>query len=106
MAEGYTVVNLEAIGSTVSTAPVVPTLYIGQTVTYNAPVTSVPIAIVGQEITVSGEFLKEVSLTGVKVTGFATARFEEGLEVYAAEFYDQGITLKGNLTGQVMKNPE
>ena len=104
VADGYTVVNLEETESTVSTAPDKPTLYIGRTVVYNAPVTSVPVAIVGQEITVSGDFLKEVSLTGAKVTGLSNARFAGNLEVYAAEFFDQGITLQGELTGRVMKS--
>lgn len=102
--EGYTVVNLEGAEASVSAAPDQPTLYIGQAVTYNAPVTSVPVAIVAREITVSGDFLKEVSLTGAKVTGLSNARFAENLEVYAAEFFDQGITLQGELTGRVMKS--
>jgi hypothetical protein len=104
VADGYTVVNLEETESTVSTAPDKPTLYIGQTVTYNAPVSSVPVAIVAREITVSGDFLKEVSLTGAKVTGLPNARFAGNLEVYAGEFFDQGITLQGELTGRVMKS--
>lgn len=104
VSEGYTVVNLEGSEATVGTAPEVPTLYIGQAVTYEVPVTSVPVAIVGREIIVSGDFLKAVSLNGVKVTGLNTARFAENLEVYAAEFSDQGITLKGELTGRVMKS--
>lgn len=102
--EGYTVVNLEGAEASVITAPDQPTLYIGQAVTYNAPVTSVPVAIVAREITVSGDFLKKVSLTGAKVTGLSNARFAENLEVYAGEFFDQGITLKGELTGRVMKS--
>jgi len=104
VAEGYTVVNLEGAEATVSTAPEVPTLYIGQAVTYSAPITSVPVAIVAREITVGGDFLKEVSLTGAKVTGLPDARFAENLEVYAAEFFDQGITINGELTGRVMKS--
>jgi len=104
VAEGYTVVNLEGSAATVSTAPEVPTLYIGQAVTYSAPVTSIPVSIVAREITISGDFLKEVSLTGAKVTGLSNARFAENLEVYAAEFFDKGITLNGELTGRVMKS--
>ncbi|MDP4585476.1 MAG: hypothetical protein NWT04_16305 [Verrucomicrobiales bacterium] len=104
VSEGYTVVNLEGAEVTVSTAPEVPTLYIGQTVTYSATVTSVAVAIVAKEVTLSGDFLKEVSITGAKVTGLATARFAENLEIYAGEFFDQGITLKGELTGRVMKS--
>jgi hypothetical protein len=102
--QGYKVVNLSEADSTITTAPSEPTFYLGQTVTYTAPTTDVPIAIAAQEIVVSGDFMKEVSLTGVKVTGLSTARFAENLEIYAMEFYDKGLTLKGELTGRVMKS--
>lgn len=102
--EGYKVVTLTEPETIISTAPEEPTIYLGQIVSYNATVTNVPLAIVAQEIIVSGDFQKEVSLTGAKVTGLANARFAQDLEVLAAEFYDKGITLKGNLTGRVMKN--
>lgn len=104
VSEGYTVVNLEGADATVDTAPEEATLYIGRAVTYDVPVTRVPVAIVAREILVRGDFHKPVSLSGVKVTGSPTARFAEGLEVHAAEFTDQGITLKGELTGRVMKS--
>ena len=102
--EGYKVVTLTEPETIITTAPGEPTIYLGQLVTYNAPVTNFPVAIVAQEIIISGDFLKEVSLTGAKVTGLANARFAEDLEVIAGEFYDKGITLKGNLTGRVMKS--
>ncbi len=104
VSDGYTVVNLEGPDATVDTAPEAATLYIGQAVTYKVPITNVPVAIIGREVLVSGDFLKEVSLSGVKVTGSPTARFAQDLEIYAAEFTDQGITLKGELTGRVMKS--
>ena len=104
VSEGYKVVNLTERETIITTAPEEPTIYLGRLVTYNAPVTNVPVAIVAQEITVSGDFLKEVSLTGAKVTGLANARFSGNLEVIAGEFYDKGITLKGNLTGRVMRS--
>jgi len=104
VAEGYTVVNLKDGEAHVNAAPDEPTLYIGRAVTYSAPLTSVPVAIIAREITVSGDFLKKVSLTGAKVTALSTARFAENLKVYAAEFIDQGITLKGELSGRVMKS--
>ncbi len=104
VAEGYKVVNLTEPETIISTAPEEPTIYLGRIVTYSAPMTNVPVAIVAQEIIVSGDFLKEVSLTGAKVTGLANARFALDLEVIAAEFYDKGIVLKGNLTGRVMKS--
>ena len=102
--EGYKVVTLTEPETIITTAPGEPTIYLGRLVTYNAPVTNFPVAIVAQEIIISGDFLKEVSLTGAKVTGLANARFAEDLEVIAGEFYDKGITLKGNLTGRVMKS--
>lgn len=104
ISEGYTVVNLKESETIISTAPTEPTIYLGRIVTYNAPLTNVPVAIVAQEIIVSGDFLKEVSLTGAKVTGLASARFAQNLEVIATEFYDKGIVLNGNLTGRVMKS--
>ncbi len=102
--DGYEPVTLEEQLATISEAPDKPTMYIGNNITYNAPRTDVPIAIFGTTITVDGDFTENVSLTGVKVTGTATARFAKNLEVFAAEFYDEGIFLKGKLSGRVMKS--
>ncbi len=102
--EGYIPVTFEEPETTISEAPDKPTMYIGNNITYNAPTTNVAIAIFGAEVTVDGDFTEDVSLTGAKVTGTATARFAKDLEVFAAEFYDKGIFLKGNLKGRVMKS--
>ncbi len=102
--EGYEPVTFQDPATTISEAPDKPTMYIGNNITYNAPTTNVAIAILGAEITVDGDFTEDVSLTGAKVTGAATARFAKDLEVFAAEFYDKGLFLKGNLTGRVMKS--
>ncbi|MDA7920184.1 hypothetical protein N9B73_00380 [Verrucomicrobiales bacterium] len=90
--------------TTISEAPTKATMYMGNDITYSAPTTNVPIAIFGVQFSVSGNFTEDVSLTGAKVTGTAAARFAKDLEVFAAEFYDKGIFLKGDLTGRVMKS--
>ena len=53
---------------------------------YSAPVTNVPVAFVGRELTIEGDFLDAASITGVKVTVTKTSRFAKDLEVIAAEF--------------------
>ena len=90
--------------TTISEAPAQATMYMGNNITYNAPATNVPIAIFAVEVSVSGDFTEDVSLTGAKVTGTSTARFAKDLEVLAAEFHDKGIFLKGDLSGRVMKS--
>lgn len=102
--EGYTVVNLGREEAIVTTAPTEPTIYIGEVVTYSAGVTEVPIAIIGREIIISGSFLDDVSVTGAKVTALPNANFAGDLEVFAAEFFDKGITLTGELKGRVMRS--
>ncbi len=102
--DGYTVVNLANTDGRVTTAPTEPTVYIGTFINYNVGVTEVPIAIIGQEVIISGTFLKEVSLTGSKVTALANSSFAGDLEVFAAEFFDKGISLTGELKGRVMRS--
>ncbi|MEQ1839903.1 MAG: hypothetical protein ABL994_05810 [Verrucomicrobiales bacterium] len=102
--EGYAVVNLGTTESRVTTAPTEPTVYIGTIITYSAGVTDVPIAIIGQEVIIGGTFLKDVSVTGAKVTALANSSFAGNLEVFAADFYDKGITLTGELKGRVMRS--
>lgn len=102
--KGYKVVNLSEAEVTITEAPTEPTFYIGRSINYTVPKTEVAIAIAAQEIVISGDFLSEVSLTGVKVTALSTARFAQNLEIYAMEFFDKGLTLKGDLTGRVMKS--
>lgn len=102
--DGYEVVNLEEEQAMITEAPEKPTYYIGQNIEYNAPSTLVSIAILGTEVKVSGYFGKDLGLSGVKVTGTSATTISGDLEVYASEFYDEGITLKGELTGKVMKS--
>ncbi len=103
--EGYKVVNLESAEAIVETAPTEPTFYLAQgTLTWRVPVTTVPVALCAREIHIEGDFHDEASVTGLKVTATEKARFAKNLEVVAAEFTDLGITLKGELTGHVMKN--
>lgn len=102
--DGFEPAFLNEPTTTISDAPDKPTMYIGQSITYDVPRTDVPIAIFASEIIVDGDFAKNVSLTGAKVTGSDGARFAKNLEVFAGEFYDKGIELRGELTGRVMKS--
>ncbi len=103
--EGYKVVNLKEQESVIDSAPSEMTLYIASgSVTWNASVTQVPVAILAREVNVSGDFHENVSITAAKVTATPQARFAKDLEIYAAEFSDGGITLKGALKGRVIKN--
>lgn len=102
--EGYEVVSFEEAETVITTAPDKPTYFIGQKIEYNAPSTDVPIAILGTEITFSGYFGGDLSVSGAKVTGESATTIAGDLEVYAAEFYDAGIQLEGTLKGSVMKN--
>jgi len=102
--DDYQVVTMEETSATIDEAPAEPTFYIGQNIRYEASETTVPIAIVGAEIEITGDFLENVSLTALKVTGESDARFAENLEIFAAEFLDEGITLTGELKGRVMRN--
>lgn len=105
VSDGYTVVNLEGSDATIDSAPSKPTFYIAMgKLHYSAPITHVPVAFLGRELTIEGDFLDTASITGVKVTVTGMSRFAKDLEVIAAEFTDLGMTLKGGLTGRVMKN--
>ncbi len=104
VSKGYQAVNLGA-DATVDAAPTEPTCYFASgKVDWQVPVTTVPVAIIAREIHVVGDFHEEASITGVKVIATESARFAKDLEVIAAEFTDLGITLKGELTGRVMKS--
>ncbi|MDF1656547.1 MAG: hypothetical protein P1U58_02975 [Verrucomicrobiales bacterium] len=102
--DGYEVVSFEEAQTKITVAPDKPTYYIGQSIEYSAPATNVPIAILGTEISFSGYFTENVSISGAKVFARAATKIDGDLEVYAAEFLDEGIELRGALKGSVMKN--
>lgn len=105
LSQGYTVVNLmDQPSSTIVAAPSVNTFYIGNIVHYEAPETTVGVAILGQEVTIRGIFRDQVSLMGSKVTGESGARFDKDLEIFAAEFTDQGVTVTGSVKGKVIRS--
>lgn len=104
--EGYEVVRLEAEQAIITEAPEGPTYYLGMEIDYRVPRTEVPIAIAGTTVKLSGDFFEDVSATGSKVIGTSGARFSRNLEVYAVEFIDEGLTLKGVLRGSVMQNAQ
>ncbi len=102
---GYTVVNLETEDAAIAVAPTEPTYYLAPgKLHYAAPVTKVPVAFAGRELRIEGDFHEAASITGVKVTVTETSRFAKDLEVIAAEFSNIGMTLKGELSGRVIKN--
>tara|TARA_R110000850_G_scaffold249163_7_gene374089 strand:+ start:1124 stop:1504 length:381 start_codon:yes stop_codon:yes gene_type:complete len=102
--EGYEVVMIDESAPTILEAPTEPTYYMGNQINYLAPVTNVPIAIAGTNIVISGDFHKDVTITGAKVKGMPSARFASDLEIYAAQFTDGGISLNGELKGRVINN--
>lgn len=102
--DGYEVVSFEEKQTMITEAPDKPTYYIGQEIEYNAPSTAVAIAILGSDVTVSGYFGKDLSISAAKVTVKSSTTISGDLEVYAAEFYDEGVNLKGELKGRAMKS--
>lgn len=106
VSRGYTVVNLSGQESAeITTAPDKPTVFLAPgSLRYHVPVTKVPVAIYARELHVEGDFHDEASLNAVKVTATARARFAKDLEINAAEFTDEGLTLKGGLNGRVIRN--
>lgn len=106
VSRGYTVVNLSGQESAeITTAPDKPTVFLAPgSLRYDVPVTQVPVAIYARELHVEGDFHDEASLNAVKITATPRARFAKDLEVNAAEFTDEGLTLKGELNGRVIRN--
>ena len=100
---GYKMVVLDEAEATITEAPTEATWFIGNKITYSVPETRFPVAISAAEVTIGGQFYQAVSLSAKKVNGKPTAYFNRDLEVYANIFNDEGITLKGNLTGRVIE---
>jgi len=105
LSQGYTVVNLTGQAeATIVEAPTTPTFYFGNIVHYEAPLTTVGVAIAAQEVTIRGAFQDQVALMGAKVTGQSGAQFAKDLEIYAAEFTDEGVTVAGSVKGKVIRS--
>lgn len=106
VSRGYAVVNLSGEESAeITAAPDKPTVFLTSgSLRYHVPVTRVPVAIYARGLHVEGDFHDEASLNAVKITATPRARFAKDLEVNAAEFTDEGLTLKGVLTGRVIRN--
>ncbi len=100
---GYKVVVLNEAEATITEPPTEATWFIGKKITYSVPETRFPVAISGVVITIGGQFYQAVSLSANEVNGKPTAHFNRDLEIYANIFNDEGITLKGNLTGRVIE---
>ncbi|MEM9281457.1 MAG: hypothetical protein AAGA96_06500 [Verrucomicrobiota bacterium] len=101
--DGHKYVRLSDSNSIISEAPEIPTYFVGETIHYTAPLTSVPVAFAGEEITLSGDFHEEVTATAERVTGKSTARFAKDLVLFTPYFVNEGILLKGERKGRVMK---
>jgi hypothetical protein len=100
--EGYKLVRLEAEDATVAEAPGEATIYLGRgRISYTAPRTRVPVAFLAREVALEGDFYEDVSITAAKVPLPSAARFAKDLEIFALEFRDGGIVLKGELKGRV-----
>ncbi len=107
MTRGYKVVQLPTGEQTLNVSPTEPTFYIGTMgtkVTYDVANTESPIAILAAEIVVSGDFLENASFRAIKVIGKDNARFAKDLNIIAAEFSDEGVSIRGDLTGRVIQN--
>lgn len=105
IADDYEVVRLTEANAVVDTAPSAKTVYLCQgTLAWDVPLTRVPVAIVAREVSVAGDFHESVSISAIKVSATERARFAKDLEIFAGEFKDGGITLKGTLKGRVIKN--
>lgn len=104
-ARDYRIVNLKPGSAVVRIAPEEPTLFLARgKLVYAVPQTRVPVAFLAREVSLEGDFHEEVSITTAKIALGAEARFAKDLEIYALEFRDQGITLKGTLKGRVVLN--
>lgn len=102
--EGYRIVNLDDTEAVVTEAPDEPTLYLGRVILYEATQTRVPVAFIGTEVVLDGDYWEDVSATATRVVGSPGARFAKDLEILALEFEDGGVELRGELSGRVMKN--
>tara|TARA_R110002096_G_scaffold387551_3_gene581778 strand:+ start:563 stop:1195 length:633 start_codon:yes stop_codon:yes gene_type:complete len=101
--DDYEIVNLDETNKTITEAPIEPTYYIGQNISYLAPVTKVPIAIFGTDVVLAGDFHETITVTASKITGRPTARFAKDLVLYTKQFTNDGILLKGERKGIVIK---
>ncbi len=100
VAKGYHIVNLGATPDIIIEAPTSPTCYLSSgTIRYQVPITQTAVAFIAQEIIVEGDFYEQASLTALKIAASSKARFAKDLELYAIEFLNGGITLKGRLSG-------
>jgi hypothetical protein len=89
---------------TITEAPDAATYYVGNRIVYEAPVTKAPVSFFGKTVHLNGDYYENVMVTGAKVTCTGSARFAKDLEIWAVEFIDEGITLKGELKGRVIQN--
>lgn len=100
---GYEVVQDTKNPISVSEAPEMETIYIGNQIDYSPLRTPKKIVFVGSEVTISGTFEDKVTFKGAKLTILEGTLFKGDLEIYAAELADEGSTLEGDLTGKVIK---
>lgn len=100
----YKIVQLEGVEETISDAPTEPTLFVGKgTVIYNVPITTVPLAVAGNVVEVSGEFEDKLSLRGAKVTCRVGTHCKGDLNVFAVEFIDEGAVVDGAKSGKTLQ---
>lgn len=103
-AKDYNVVQLESRDEIISSAPDVATFFVGQgNVTYNAPQTTVPIMILGQNVEVSGDFSDNLSLRGSQITCRVGTHVRGDFSVYAVKYIDEGIQVDGTKSGKMLQ---
>lgn len=101
---GYEVVRLTESPARISEAPTGPTCYIGRKIDLRIPKCPHPIAVIGTEVHVSGDYLRDASFTVFRLTASKRAGFARELEIYGGEFRDEGATLLGDRRGFVFRD--
>jgi len=106
ISEDYRVVTFNEDDAVITEAPTEATLYMGRNLLYEVEQTRVPVAFFAVEVVLNGDFWEDTSATATRVVGGPTARFAKNLEVFALEFEDQGVDLRGELRGRVTKSTQ
>ncbi|MDF1852338.1 MAG: hypothetical protein P1U85_15975 [Verrucomicrobiales bacterium] len=101
--KGYEVVRLSDRESVLTQSPDVPTCYLGRKIDVRIPKCSKPIAVIGTDVTLRGDFLTPVSFMAFRLHATKQARFARDLEIYAGEFHDESVTLLGDRSGFTLR---
>jgi hypothetical protein len=86
----------------VEQSPEDKTLFLGVSLSNEAPLTTVETAYVGADVILSGTYTESVFARGVAVHCTPGSIFEKDLEVYALSFHNEG-KIAGELKGQIVR---